>query len=513
MIYHLPPTSVFPKTMPLPAVGPEIAIIGSGPGGLTFAIALKQQLGYNNFTIFEKANSVGGTWRDNIYPGCSSDNNIHFYSLSTDLKPDWNTTHAFQPEIEEYWQKLSEKYSLLPHLVFGCEVVAANWDSLAQVYHITTKDVKTGALSLTTARILVSAVGLLAVPKFPDIPGLADFRGTMFHSARWVDTELDGKRVAVIGNGASATQFLPIISQRPNIRVTQFCRTPNWLFPPLRASFSSWQIWAFKYLPFFLRSYRFSSYLELETLYFAVWLGTKFTRSMFETHMKNHMLKHAPAKYHPQLIPNYPAGCKRLLIDSDYLSALHQDNVTMNWEGISSIVPDGIISRTGEHLAFDVIIAASGFVTGSYPLTIRGTKQTLQEYYEKEGGPMAYLGTSTPDFPNFFTLNGANTASGHMPFFFVHEVQSNYIIKLIKPIIEGRISSVDVTTSATDAYNTKIKSRISRSVFMNCLSWYRASPSGIPNIFPGAMFLFWWWLLWPTWNHYRVIGEQTPLLS
>jgi L-lysine 6-monooxygenase (NADPH-requiring) len=362
---------------------------------------------------------------------------------------------------------LTEKYSLLPHLVFNREVIAADWDSGAQLYHITTKDVKTGELSLTTAEILISAVGALDVPKFPDIQGLKDFGGTMFHSSRWVHTELEGKRVAVIGNGASAwvisglsfkggadcdlsTQIIPMIAQKPNIQVTQLCRTPNYLHPPVIMfefiiSTLSWlmtasnlvfasddmgfQILAFfpPHLPLLYIPRGLIGHLLLQPVLTArdSWrcyispsseapsshvaslkrCGFSFSFIPSSAHGRStlaHKNPHVetcsgeiPRADHSELlsVPRaagwkagrlmlFPpaVGCKRILLDAGYLSALHRDNVTVNWEGISSIVKDGIITRTGkvvwycmfdihwcacagEHLNFDVIILASGFVT------------------------------------------------------------------------------------------------------------------------------------------------------
>ncbi|KAG6886526.1 hypothetical protein C0992_003560 [Termitomyces sp. T32_za158] len=264
--------------------------------------------------------------------GCSSDIPIPFYSLSTDQKPDWTSSHPFQPEIRDYWDGLSEKYSLTSHIRFGKIVVKAVWEANTSCYHITTEDVKTGTQSTTSAEILVSALGVLEVPKSPDVPGLSDFRGTLFHSARWVDVDLDGKRVAVIGNGASATQFLPIIAKTPNIQITQFCRTPNWLFPP--------------------------------------------------------------------------------------------SNVHLNYQGIGSIVKDGIVTQEGEQLDFDVIILATGFCVDKYPLHIEGKSgRTVQDYYNSKGGPTAYMGTTVPGFPNLYILAGPNTATGHSSVIFTEEVQ------------------------------------------------------------------------------------------
>lgn len=482
---------------------PKIMIIGAGVAGLTFAIALRRQLCYENFVIIEKADVVGGTWRENRYPGSGCDTPIHYYSLSTDLNPDWTSTHAFQPEIEAYWVRLKEKYGLSSYIAFGCECVTASWDLDAQLYHITTKDVKTGKQTVTTAHILISGVGAFHVPKFPDIPGIKDFQGLSFHSSSWMNTELAGKRVAVIGNGSSAAQFIPEIAVTPKIHVTQFCRTPCWLRPNLRTLISPWQRWIFRHLPFALRVYRIYIYLKQESIYFSVF-GSQATRDKSTKAVTRYILDNCPTKYHAHIVPDYSLGCKRTVIDTGYLACLHQDNIKVNWDGISSIVEHGVVTLKGEVLNFDTIIYATGFVTDSFPLPIRGKNKYIQEYYKSEGGPTAYLGVCTPGFPNFFIFSGAHTVT-HSSHIFTIETHANYIISLIKPIIEGKLSSVDVTTEATDAYNTKLEDRLSDSVFVNCLSWFHPTPDSKVNAFPGTHFLLWWWLRWPNWSHYQLV--------
>ncbi|KAG6821331.1 hypothetical protein H0H93_000192 [Arthromyces matolae] len=212
---------------------PRVVIIGAGIGGLAFAIALKRKFAFENFIIYEKTGAVGGAWQENTYPGCSCDIAAPFYSLSSDQNPEWQSSHPFQPEILEYWKNLSHKYALTSHIQVNTLVVKAVWDSKRNCYSIITKDLKTGNQSIAEAEILISAMGILEVPRFPEIPGVQDFEGAMFHSARWVDMDLNGKRVAIIGNGASASQLLPSIAKNPKVHVTQFCRTANWLFPPV----------------------------------------------------------------------------------------------------------------------------------------------------------------------------------------------------------------------------------------------------------------------------------------
>ncbi|KAF7359009.1 hypothetical protein MSAN_01241600 [Mycena sanguinolenta] len=457
---------------------PQIVIVGAGIGGVGVAIALKRQLGFEDFVIFEKAGDVGGTWRDNIYPGASSDVAIHFYSLSTDLNPDWPSTHGTQEQIYEYWRKLAIKYEIYPRIVFNRAVVSAQWSSDEQLYHVVTQDVESGAKSSMTAKILISAVGLLHVPRLPTIPGISSFHGKTFHSARW-DTGVDlrGKQVAVIGNGTSAVQFIPLISEDPTVQVTQFCRSPTW----------------------------FSLYLRSEMVYFTIFKN-RHIRSRTSGLLKRYILHTAPKETHQRLVPDYALGCKRIIINQNYLEALHRRNLNLNWDGIQSICEDGIITKTGQKIPFDVIIFATGFAADRYALAVVGaTGKTVQEYYDFQGGPKAYLGTTVPGFPNLFLLGGPNLGTGHTSSILTGELQMGYILKFVKPIIDGVVSTFEVTSEATDAYNDLIQRRLESSVWMECTSWYRTDGEGkVSSVFPGPMMLYGWWVRQATWAHYDV---------
>ncbi|KAJ7184661.1 hypothetical protein C8R46DRAFT_1299959 [Mycena filopes] len=490
---------------------PHIVIIGAGIGGMIMAIELKR-MGCSNFTIIEKAAEVGGTWRDNIYPGCSSDVAIHLYSLSTDMKPDWVHSRAFQPAIQEYWIQLAFKHDLYPNIVFNRKVISAHWDIRTQKYQIIT-EAGDGSLIPLEAAILVSAIGLLEVPRFPDIPGISSFRGDSFHSARWnYAVPLAGKRVAVIGSGASATQFVPIISEDPTVQVTQFFRSPTWVFPSveplpravieyinnqgqIRKEFSSVEKWLFRYVPLYARIFRNCIFLWNELLYLGVFGNT--TVSLYaQEFVKGYMKKSTPAEYADRLIPSDPDhSCKRIVYDTNYLASLARPNMSLVSVPIESIGEEGVFTQNGLQAA-DVIIYSTGYITDDYPINIKGTEQTVSEYYRAHGGPTAYLGTAIPGFPNFFTLFGANTATGHTSVVFAEEVQVQYILQLIRPLLAGEISSVEVTAEATDAYNRKIQSRLLGFAWSKCRSWYRAGNNGKPpNILASDLMIIvgeWW---------------------
>ncbi|KAF8143749.1 FAD/NAD-binding domain-containing protein [Mycena galopus ATCC 62051] len=487
---------------------PSIVIIGAGIGGVSFAIALRRQLGFDDFIIYEKASDVGGTWRDNIYPGACSDIPVHLYSLSTDPNPDWPSTHALQPDTYKYWRKLTTKYNLYPRIVFNRLVTSAEWSPEDALYSIETQDIGTGKRFSTTAKIVISAIGILELPKFPDIAGVSSFKGPMFHSARWnAGVELPGKKVAVVGNGPSAAQFVPLISEDPTIEITEFCRSPNWFWPGINKDYSSCWKWTFRHVPGVMKLYRFYLYVVTEMLYAGVF-ANKFTSSYFTRVADDYIVSTAPKEGVDHLVPKYTLGCKRIIRDTGFLGALHRPNLKLNWDGIQSICEEGIITKKGEKLTFDVLIFATGFTADRYPLRLVGdtNPRTIQDYYDSQGGPKAYMGTTVPGFPNLFMLAGPNTTTGHASVIHTEELQIGYIIQLVKPILDGLVSSMTVTTRATDAYNDLLDKRLSRSVFMDCVSWYRTGggEGKVSSIFPGPMFLFGWWVRRPKWEDYNV---------
>ncbi|KAJ7758295.1 hypothetical protein B0H16DRAFT_649863 [Mycena metata] len=480
----------------------QIVIIGAGIAGLTMAIKLKK-MGCSDFKIIETASEVGGTWRDNIYPGCSSDVPIHLYSLSSDLNPNWTHTHASQPDILQYWVQLTTKYGLHSNIIFDHKVVSAEWNGSGYDILTQTGD---GTRVLLTAKILVSAVGRLGVPRFPNIPGVAEFRGVSFHSGHWdTSVSLAGKRVAVVGNGPSATQFVPVISQDLSVQITQYCRSPRWLAPPAFSQYSSAQRWLFRHSPRYLRAFRSFQFFWNELVYFAIF-GSNVANYFVEQYLTTYMKRVAPPEYMDNVIPSGSAlkvGCKRVVYDTNYLASSARPNLSLTWESIESIHDSGIVTKSGR-TEFDVIIYSTGYIADDYFISIKGNAgQLVAEYYVAQRGPTAYLGTTLPGFANLFFISGGNTATGSSSVLLAIEIQAEYIIQLIQPILTGDISSLEVTIEATDAYNRHIQAKLAGFVWSKCSSWYRTGGNGkIYATFPGPMTLFWWWLRRPNWDHY-----------
>ncbi|KAI0933357.1 hypothetical protein AcV5_005520 [Taiwanofungus camphoratus] len=494
------------------ADGPHVVIIGGGLGGLCFGIALKQQLGFTNFTIYEKASDIGGTWRDNTYPGCGCDTPVHWYSLSTELNPKWSTSHVSQPELQAYWKDLAEKYTLYNHTVFNTKVISAAWNSERQLYEIVVEDVSSGKRTSTAAQIVISAIGYLTEPVFPtDLKGFATFKGDSFHSARWNHSlDLRNKKVAVIGNGASSAQFIPRLVADPSVHVVNFCRTPNWFVYGERKEYSALQKWVFGHVPLAVRLYRnwLVTYYVLLPIIQGVYNRFRAQGPTKEQDLIDYIKRTAPRKYHNKLIPNYPVACRRPVLDPGYLSCLHQPNVSLSWDGIAEITEDGVLTHTGEKMHFDVIIYATGFITDRHPVSVKGSKgETLEHYFAAHGGPTAYLGVSVPGFPNFYYVGGPNTVGSNGSAIFTHECEINYAVQLVAPVIQGLASSFEVKAEPCDAYNDQIQAKMAKTDWVRCTSWYRTGGSGKNfSIFPVPITHYWWLLRRPVWEHYISAG-------
>ncbi|KAF9564392.1 FAD/NAD(P)-binding domain-containing protein [Agrocybe pediades] len=493
---------------------PHVVIVGAGLAGIAAAIALKTQLGFHNFTIYEKADAVGGTWRDNTYPGCGSDVPAHWYSLSTDLNPKWQSYYATQPELRAYWEELWHKHDLVRHTVLNSTVVNAEWSNDAQRYTVDIQDTRTGEKKQVEAEVMFYAIGGFQAPLYPkDLHGLESFKGESFHSARWRhDVVLRKKRVGVIGNGCSAAQLIPEIARDPTVQVVNFCRTPQWFVPRRNIQYPGWVQWMFAHVPFLLRWYR-NLIMARSDLGFLIFrkdnkLLVKIARKFLSMYIRSK----APKEEADKLIPNYAPGCKRIIVDPGYLESLNQPNVSLRWDALDSIVENGIKMKTGEVIPLDVIIFSTGYSLEATQLDIRGSKGvTIKEYHQSKGGPMAYLGSCTPGFPNAYILLGPNVASGHASVIFSEESQINLAVQLIRPVVEGKAKSFEITDEATEKYNDWLQNRLQSSVWTDCVSYYQAgrdSKTRIIATFPGPVSLFWWFCRSPKWELFRGVGAE-----
>ncbi|EPQ58318.1 FAD/NAD P-binding domain-containing protein [Gloeophyllum trabeum ATCC 11539] len=477
--------------------------------GISTAIALQERLRYASFTIYERAGDVGGTWRDNTYPGCGSDVPGHAYSLSTELNPSWSSYLVSQPEIRAYWEALFHKHNLGRKTLFNHDITTLQWDQGEQLWRLTAVDRFNNTEKEVEAHIVVSAIGGFMYPLFPDIPGQESFKGLTWHSARWRhDIDLKGKRVGVIGNGCSAAQLIPKVSEDPTVEVINFCRTQQWYSPRIQYTYPPWARWIFSHTPLATRLYRI--WLMVKVSLLSVLVATVYLILWFQV-FSSYMKKTAPEEYHKYLIPSFPPGCKRIIIDPGFLESLHRPNVSMVWDGIERIEESGIKLRTGEQVSLDVIVFATGYgLNPKLPMSGKN-KLNLQDFFASQGGPTSYMGTCAPGFPNLYTLLGPNVATGHSSVIFSEEVQIQWVLQLIKPVIDGAVKSLEVSQEAFHEYNAWLQERLKNSVWTECHSYYRSDrrEGKVVANFPGPMSLFWWILRKPRWNHFVLVGGES----
>lgn len=446
---------------------PRVLIVGSGFAGIGMAIALRRR-GIHDIVILERAGTLGGTWRDNRYPGCACDVESVLYSFSFAPNPDWSRTFSPQPEIEAYLQHVAARAGVLPLLRFHEEVTAADWDAGAGRWRVTSTS------GHWTAEQLIVATGALSDPVLPSIPGLADFAGPTIHTAAWDATvPLEGRRVAVIGTGASAIQLIPAIQPRvAQLIVAQ--RTPAWVMPRWDRATPAWQRALYRRVPIAQSIARLLQYLAHETLFvpFRHAGARRIAEWVIGWHLRHQVRDPA---LRAQLTPHYGIGCKRLLLSDDYYPAMTQPNVSLVTEPIARIRPDGFETADGEVHAADVLVLATGFRPTDPPLAhvIRGrTGQTLAEAWH--GSPAAYLGTTVTGFPNLFLLNGPGTGLGHSSVLMMFEAQFTHVLGVLTEFHRRGAHTVEPTAEAQAEYVRWLDAAHADTVWSRggCRSWY-----------------------------------------
>jgi cation diffusion facilitator CzcD-associated flavoprotein CzcO len=454
----------------VPAVGgsthTDIAIIGSGFGGLGTAVHLKRE-GIDDFVVLERADDVGGTWRDNSYPGCACDVQSHLYSFSFALNPRWTSYYPRQPEIWEYLRRCARDFGVMSHLRFGHEMRSAAWDETALRWRIET------SRGTVTASTLVMATGALSEPSIPTLRGLERFAGRVFHSAQWDhEHELAGRHVAVIGTGASAIQFIPEI--QPQVKALYlFQRTAPWVLPRFDPPLSVWQRRLLG-IPVVHRLLRGLIYAARELMVFAFRRPSlmRFLQRLALRHM--HKAVTDPA-LRAKLTPNYTMGCKRVLLSNDYYPALTRPNVEVITAGIAEVRERSIVDTQGVERAVDSIIFGTGFRATDPPLArhVRGRGgRTLAEAWV--GSPKAYVGTTVAGFPNLFILLGPNTGLGHNSVVYMIEAQIEHFIKVVRYRRRHGIAAMEPRSEAQAAFVADVERRMRGTVWVagGCKSWY-----------------------------------------
>jgi cation diffusion facilitator CzcD-associated flavoprotein CzcO len=458
----------------------RVAIVGAGFSGLGMAIRLKQA-GITDFLLFERAEDLGGTWRDNVYPGCGCDVESHLYSFSFALNPHWTRLYSSQQEIWAYLRRCARRFGLQPHLRWGHEVKDARWDDTAQHWRISTTK------GDFTATFLIFGAGPLSEPALPDLPGLDRFTGLVFHSARWDRTQdLGGQRVAVIGTGASAIQIVPRIQPAVS-RLYVFQRTPPWIVPRGDRAISPREQMLFRALPILQRAIRTRIYWQRELLALGMVYrpdilkqGERLARGHLEAQVADPALR-------ARLLPRYRMGCKRILPSDDYYPALTQANVELVTDHIGAISERGPITDDGVERAVDAIIFATGFHVTDTPYAgmVHGNDgRSLAEAWRN--GAEAYLGTTVAGFPNLFLCIGPNTGLGHNSMVFMIESQIAYVLDCLRTLQRLGMQSFEVRPEAQAAYNALLQRRMRKTVWMTgCSSWYLAANGRNTTLWPG----------------------------
>ncbi|OQV04786.1 hypothetical protein CLAIMM_09618 [Cladophialophora immunda] len=504
-----------------------VVIIGAGISGMCTAIDLIKRNNCRNFVILEKSGGLGGTWRDNKYPGCCCDVWSHLYSYSFEQNPDWTREYPGQEEILQYLMGVAQKYELYRYVRFNTAVDSAKWDDSEKKWKTTVsvqgaKDAEFGSTYTITSDFLVSAVGQLNVPRMPDIPGVDEFRGKIMHSARWDwSYNLRGKKVAIIGNGATAAQIIPEIAKEVG-HLTIHQRTPNWVIPRLDSAIPPWKRSVYKYLPFVRWRKRADMMDFREGFHAAVFDNASTTAQFLEAQSKDHL--HAQLPNRPdlweKLQPNYSIGCKRVIISDDYFPVFLRDNVRLETGKIDRITANGIVTD-GQEEDYDLIVLATGFRTVEFmhPIDITGNAgRTLSDIW-KEGGQALY-GVTVESLPNFGMLYGPNTNLGHNSIILMIETQSKYINAMIKEVIDARKNGGSLVIQPNPAkvkeYNDEIQSELEKSSFAdpNCNSWYKVKESGkITNNWSRTVIDYQKLLSNVDWSDYELSGSSADKVA
>ncbi|WP_019808100.1 flavin-containing monooxygenase [Saccharomonospora halophila] len=466
-----------------------VVVVGTGFSGLGMAIQLRRD-GRDDFVILEKEHEVGGTWRDNTYPGCACDIQSHMYSYSFEQNPGWSRSFSPQPEIFDYIRGVAEKYDLYRHIRFGRELTGARWDTDEHRWYIST-----AAGEEFVARHLVCGVGALHIPQIPHLPGIERFEGTTFHSAQWDhDYDLRGKRVAVIGTGASAVQFVPEIAKDVE-RLTLFQRTPPWIMPKPDRRMPGWAKRLFSRIPGVQRAYRDLLYwmLELRAVGFngdprIMKFAQKIAKRNIDRHVDDPALR-------AKLTPDYVMGCKRVLISNDYYPAMNRDNVDVVTDGVAEVRANSVVDAAGVEHEVDALIYGTGFhVTDAFDdLDIIGAQGTNLGKQWAEEGMQTHLGMTVTGYPNLYFLLGPNTGLGHNSVVFMIEQQVRYIAEAIRWVEAEGAEAIEVRPEAQARFNAEIQRKLSKGVWTRggCTSWYLDSQGVNRTIWPGFTWRYW----------------------
>jgi cation diffusion facilitator CzcD-associated flavoprotein CzcO len=469
-----------------PPLDADVVIVGAGFAGVGLAIQLRKR-GFASFLLLERANDVGGTWRDNVYPGCACDIPSVLYSYSFERNPAWTRVFPRQTELWEYLRGCVDKYRLRDRIRLGVELSEARYDDASATWQL-----RTAGGGELRCRVLVSAMGFLNRPSIPNFPGLDRFRGPAFHTAEWdASVDLRDKRVAVIGTGASAIQIVPEIV--PVVRrLTLFQRTPPWVIPRNDAPIAPSQRTMLRRIPGYARALRTLLYWVLEVRAFGFTVQPKLLQSREALALRYLQRQIPETELRQRLTPQYRMGCKRILLSDDYYPALRRPNAEVVSAPIAELREDAVVTADGVAYPADVVVFATGFKAtegfGSLRIFGRGGVELADVW---RNGMEGYLGTTVSGFPNFFTLIGPNTGLGHNSMVVMMEAQFSYVLSALELMRRRAIRALDVRPVVQAHFNERLQARMQKTVWASgCHSWYQDARGKNTTLWPGFTFVF-----------------------
>lgn len=462
---------------------PRVVIIGAGMSGMLMAIKL-MEAGLTDFRIYEKAREIGGTWRENTYPGVGCDVAAHYYTYQGFPNPDWSTRLPQGAEIQEYLLDVVAKYDLRRRIAFGKEVVEASHDGKVWTVRFTDGEV-------VEAEILVACCGLLHHPRYPDIRGLEDFRGAVFHSARWDHSvPLDGRRVGVIGTGSTGAQIVSSLARRP-LELKVFQRTPQWIFPLPDRRYTQFGKSVLRRVPGLSTLLHHAYRVAFENLFAAAVVRPCWQRRLMDRLCRRNLATVRDPELRRKLTPDYQPLCKRIVMSTEFYPAIQRPNVHLVTEDIDHVEAAGVVTKDGVLHEVDVLALATGFDAHAYfrPIELRNAQgRTLSEAWKE--GPYALRTVAVPGFPNFFFTLGPQSPIGNFSAISISETQIGYILRCIEHVRRGSCRTLEATDEATDRFNDLVRAAMPQTIWVTgCTNWYMGR-NGVPSAWPysGARF-------------------------
>ncbi|MBO0677147.1 NAD(P)/FAD-dependent oxidoreductase [Mycolicibacterium sp. S2-37] len=465
----------------------SVGIIGAGPGGLALGIFLKKA-GFRDFTIFDREDGVGGTWRINTYPGLACDVKSHLYSFSFDLNPHWSRLWSGQPEILEYFEECARRNDLAAHLVLNTEIVAATWQPATKNWKLTTAGGEHHEFD-----VVISAIGLFTQPVMPDLVEEEPFTGVVMHTARWDHSvSLSGARVAVLGTGSTAAQLVPEVAKVAE-RVYSVQRSATWILPKPDRAYTQREKWVFAHVPLAKKIYRARLWLRSESNIAVIEHGSDKTREF--TAIATRVLEATVPddELRRRLTPQHPFGCKRLVFAADFLQTLTQPHVEVVSSPARALRARSLVTEDGTEIDVDVVVCATGYAAADYLGQIDVTGEhgiSLRDSWRD--GAYAYLGMAVPGFPNFFMLYGPNTNVGSNSVLFMLEAQAHYVVRALRRMRRRRRSYIAVRPEAMVAFIEKIDRWMDGTVWTTrCSNYFRAANGRVVTQWPRSARVFW----------------------